>query len=134
MSEPAQSEEAGPESRLHTGRLPALALGALGIVFGDIGTSPLYTLQLVTTEHAVVPSEDNILGVLSLIFWGLTLVVAIKYLTFVMRADNRGEGGILALLALIPQRTKKGIGAVSRPGSRARNADRSLSHRSRLGH
>ena len=81
-----------------------LAVGALGVVFGDIGTSPLYTMQMAgTAAHG----PGDILGVLSLIFWGLTLVVAIKYLTFVMRADNRGEGGILALLALIPERTKQ---------------------------
>jgi len=84
------------------GTLP-LAIGALGVVFGDIGTSPLYTLQL--AGNGARGAED-ILGVLSLIFWGLTIVVAIKYLTFVMRADNRGEGGILALLALIPERTR----------------------------
>jgi KUP system potassium uptake protein len=81
-----------------------LAAGALGVVFGDIGTSPLYTLQMAGT---VAHGPGDILGVLSLIFWGLTVVVAVKYLTFVMRADNRGEGGILALLALIPERTKQ---------------------------
>ncbi len=107
-------DEASPSSRLHHGNLPALALGALGIVFGDIGTSPLYTLQMTTTEHAMEPTQDNVLGVLSLIFWGLTLVVAVKYLSFVMRADNRGEGGILALLALIPEKKNaKAIGWVS---------------------
>ena len=108
------ASEASPSSRLHHGNLPALALGALGIVFGDIGTSPLYTLQMTTTEHAMEPTQDNVLGVLSLIFWGLTLVVAVKYLSFVMRADNRGEGGILALLALIPEKKNaKAIGWVS---------------------
>ena len=86
------------------GSLLPLAVGALGVVFGDIGTSPLYTLQIAGTE---AHGPGDILGVLSLIFWGLTIVVAIKYLTFVMRADNRGEGGILALLALIPERTKQ---------------------------
>src|SRR6185369_6681725 len=86
------------------GSLLPLAVGALGVVFGDIGTSPLYTLQIAGTG---AHGPGDILGVLSLIFWGLTIVVAIKYLTFVMRADNRGEGGILALLALIPERTKQ---------------------------
>ncbi len=86
---------------------PRLALAALGIVFGDIGTSPLYTLrQCLTGEHAATPTNATILGVLSLIFWALTLVVTVKYLSVVMRADNHGEGGILALLALIPERIK----------------------------
>ncbi len=79
----------------------ALALAALGVVFGDIGTSPLYTYQ---TALAVVGHEDLelvTLGVLSLIFWALTLVVTVKYLWFVTRADNRGEGGVFALLALV---------------------------------
>src|ERR1043165_5693049 len=86
------------------GRLVPLAVGALGVVFGDIGTSPLYTLQM---AGAMAHDADDILGVLSLIFWGLTIVIAVKYLTFIMRADNRGEGGILALLALIPQKTRR---------------------------
>lgn len=91
----------------HKKQTPArLALAALGIVFGDIGTSPLYTLrQCLTGEHAATPSHETVLGVLSLIFWALTLVVTVKYLAVVMRADNHGEGGILALLALVPQRT-----------------------------
>ena len=89
---------------LHKATTLALALGALGVVFGDIGTSPLYTLQL---AGAASSDPGDLLGVLSLIFWGLTIVVAVKYLTFVMRADNRGEGGILALLALIPERGKQ---------------------------
>jgi KUP system potassium uptake protein len=85
-------------------RLLPLAVGALGVVFGDIGTSPLYTLQMAGAE---AHGADDILGVLSLIFWGLTVVIAVKYLTFIMRADNRGEGGILALLALIPEGTRR---------------------------
>ncbi|HEX2692377.1 MAG TPA: KUP/HAK/KT family potassium transporter [Kofleriaceae bacterium] len=85
-------------------RLLPLVVGAIGVVFGDIGTSPLYTLQIAGAEAR---GPEDILGVLSLIFWGLTIVIAIKYLTFIMRADNRGEGGILALLALIPERTKR---------------------------
>jgi KUP system potassium uptake protein len=85
-------------------RLLPLAVGALGVVFGDIGTSPLYTLQMAgATGH----EPADILGVLSLIFWGLTVVIGVKYLAFIMRADNRGEGGILALLALIPERTRQ---------------------------
>ena len=84
-------------------KLVPLAVGALGVVFGDIGTSPLYTLQM---AGAAAHGPEDILGVLSMIFWGLAIVISIKYLTFIMRADNRGEGGILALLALIPERTR----------------------------
>jgi KUP system potassium uptake protein len=83
-------------------RLAILALGALGVVYGDIGTSPLYALgYCFTGAHGVAVTKDNVLGVLSLIFWSLNFVVTFKYLTVVMRADNRGEGGILALLALV---------------------------------
>jgi KUP system potassium uptake protein len=93
--------------RAPSGGLAALAIGALGVVFGDIGTSPLYTLQVgITTEPGVRPSAGDVLGVLSLIVWALTLVVTVKYLAFVMRADNHGEGGILALLALVPEGSK----------------------------
>ena len=86
-----------------------LALATLGVVYGDIGTSPLYAIkESLHGEHAIGVSPANVLGVLSLIFYSLTFVVAIKYLTFILRADNHGEGGILALLALIPEdRTKK---------------------------
>ena len=95
-----------------------LTLAALGVVFGDIGTSPLYTFQeCVTGKHGVAPTPENVLGVLSLIVWSLTMVVTVKYLTFLMRADNHGEGGIMALLALVPERLRsveKGkLGAVS---------------------
>jgi KUP system potassium uptake protein len=85
--------------------LAGLALGALGVVYGDIGTSPLYAVrECFTGAHSVPPTPDNVLGVLSLIFWSLVFVVVVKYLVFVMRADNRGEGGILALLALVGQK------------------------------
>ncbi|HZX42857.1 MAG TPA: KUP/HAK/KT family potassium transporter, partial [Myxococcaceae bacterium] len=80
-----------------------LAIAALGIVFGDIGTSPLYAMRECFGEHGVTPTAENVLGVLSLMLWSLTLVVAVKYLSFIMRADNQGEGGIFALLALIPR-------------------------------
>ncbi len=80
-----------------------LALGALGVVYGDIGTSPLYTIkECFHGIHAIETSPANILGVLSLVLWSLTIVVSIKYIIFMMRADNRGEGGIFALLALVP--------------------------------
>jgi KUP system potassium uptake protein len=86
------------------GSLGTLALAALGVVYGDIGTSPLYALkECVHGPHAVAPTPENVLGLLSLMFWSVTLVVAVKYLGFVMRADNQGEGGILALLALVPE-------------------------------
>jgi len=86
----------------HTKGLPIVAtLGALGVVYGDIGTSPLYALrECFHMQHGVGISHENILGILSLIFWSLVIVISIKYLVFVMRADNRGEGGILALMAL----------------------------------
>ena len=99
----AQGEREASSHTHHTKLLP-LAVGALGVVFGDIGTSPLYTLQMAGSASS---GPQDILGVLSLIFWGLTIVIAVKYLTFIMRADNRGEGGILALLALIPESTKR---------------------------
>jgi len=81
--------------------LAVLSLAALGIVYGDIGTSPLYALrECFHGPHAIAPLPANILGVLSLIFWSLVIVISIKYLVFVLRADNHGEGGILALTAL----------------------------------
>jgi KUP system potassium uptake protein len=85
-----------------------LVVGALGVVFGDIGTSPLYALQeCLGGRHGVAATPDNVFGVTSLIVWALTFVVTIKYLVFLMRADNRGEGGIMALLALVPQRLRR---------------------------
>jgi KUP system potassium uptake protein len=88
-----------------TGRhLAALALTALGVVYGDIGTSPLYAFrEAFHPEHGVPPTADAVYGVLSMIVWSLVLVVSVKYIGLVMRADNRGEGGILALLALLPR-------------------------------
>jgi KUP system potassium uptake protein len=96
----------------HAGRL-VLALGALGIVFGDIGTSPLYTEQFIFTAHANAahPNVAGVYGIASLIFWTLMIVVSIKYAGFIMRAHNRGDGGIMALTALI-QRKRIGRTAV----------------------
>ena len=95
---------AGTHIRRHAphGRyLFVLSLAALGVVYGDIGTSPLYAIrECFHGPHAVAPSRLNILGVLSLIFWSLIIVISIKYLVFVLRADNNGEGGILSLTAL----------------------------------
>jgi KUP system potassium uptake protein len=88
----------GPRGRY----LAGLAVAALGVVYGDIGTSPLYALrEAFHGSHAIPVSQTNVLGVLSLIFWSLILIVSVKYLAFVMRADNKGEGGILALMALV---------------------------------
>jgi KUP system potassium uptake protein len=88
-------------------RLRMLALGAVGVVFGDIGTSPLYTMKETLGTHGMTPTEPAVLGVLSLVFWALVIVVSLKYVTFVMRADNKGEGGIMALMALA-QRSMSG--------------------------
>jgi KUP system potassium uptake protein len=88
----------------HASSLPLLTLSAIGVVYGDIGTSPLYALrECFHGLHGVAATHENVLGVLSLIFWSLTLIISIKYILFVMRADNNGEGGILALLALVAQ-------------------------------
>ncbi|HEX5971251.1 MAG TPA: potassium transporter Kup [Gemmatimonadaceae bacterium] len=89
-------------------RLAFLTLTALGVVYGDIGTSPLYALrECFKPEYGIRPTPDNIVGVLSLILWTLILVVSVKYIVFILRADNRGEGGILSLLALLLQRQKR---------------------------
>jgi KUP system potassium uptake protein len=85
--------------------MPALALGAIGVVFGDIGTSPLYALkESFVGPHPLAVDAAHIYGVLSLIFWSLTLIVTIKYVFIILRADNRGEGGSLALLALLSRK------------------------------
>ena len=89
----------------------ALAVGALGVVFGDIGTSPLYTVQTVfdpSDPHPVKVSHDTIFGIVSLIFWSVTIIVTVTYVLLVMRADNDGEGGIMALIALIRRRALPG--------------------------
>lgn len=98
----SEKEQKENHHNQHSSNLFILALSALGVVYGDIGTSPLYALkECFYGPHALDVSTNNILGVLSLFFWSLTMVVSVKYLTFVMRADNHGEGGIFALLALI---------------------------------
>jgi KUP system potassium uptake protein len=86
----------------HKERIAALSLAALGVVYGDIGTSPLYALKEVFggAHHPVPITPENVLGILSLVFWALTIVVTLKYVTFMLRADNKGEGGIMALMAL----------------------------------
>ena len=106
-----KSEE--PDSSSHAGqsgmkRLAGLSLAALGVVFGDIGTSPLYAVrECFHGEYGIPITQGNVLGVLSLLVWSLLLIVSLKYLTFIMKADNDGEGGILALTALIITHSKK---------------------------
>ena len=91
-------------------RLATLTLAALGIVYGDIGTSPLYSVKEVFggAHHPVPITPDNVLGILSLFFWSLIIVVTIKYVGFIMRANNKGEGGIIALMTLALQDGKAG--------------------------
>jgi KUP system potassium uptake protein len=85
----------------HKSSVAALTLAAIGIVYGDIGTSPLYTLKTVfDAEHGLVLNHANLLGIISLIFWALTMIVTLKYVILILRANNRGEGGIMALMAL----------------------------------
>jgi KUP system potassium uptake protein len=106
-----EPDHEGPPPRRGRGQHPAalgggsagLALGALGVVFGDIGTSPLYAMQTVFSidGNAVSPTPADVYGVVSLIFWSVTVIVSIKYVTFMLRADNDGEGGVMALAALV---------------------------------
>ncbi|TKR34151.1 potassium transporter Kup [Luteimonas gilva] len=89
--------------------LPALVVGAIGVVFGDIGTSPLYTLKEAFSPHfGLTGNHDTVLGILSLVFWALMIVVTVKYVTIIMRADNEGEGGIMALMTLAQRTLAKG--------------------------
>ncbi|RPJ42667.1 MAG: potassium transporter Kup [Deltaproteobacteria bacterium] len=97
-----------PELNRHRNRTFGLAIGALGVVFGDIGTSPLYTIrECFHGMHAIALTPENLFGVMSLIFWSLTFVVSIKYISFILRADNHGEGGIFALLGLVSAQGEK---------------------------
>ena len=101
VSAASAGQDSGSASPRHGADIRRLALGALGVVYGDIGTSPLYAVkECVTLPHGVVPEAENILGLLSLFFWAIMLVVSVKYILFVLRADNRGEGGVLSLMAL----------------------------------
>jgi KUP system potassium uptake protein len=104
MTEPETSEDI---SHGHAqGSLAKLAVGAIGIVFGDIGTSPIYAFrETFAGHHRLVPDSLHVYGVLSLIFWSMMIIVSLKYVTIIMKADNRGEGGSLALLALINRST-----------------------------
>ena len=92
----------------HKKVLRGMVIGAIGVVFGDIGTSPLYTFsEAFSRQHGMPVTTFNVLGVLSLVLWTLVIVVAVKYVTFIMRADNKGEGGIMAMMALAQQATRK---------------------------
>ena len=90
-------------------RFHIITLAALGIVFGDIGTSPLYALkECFSIKHGIIFTPDAVLGIISMLFWAITIVVSLKYVLLVMRADNNGEGGALALMALSLRTAKKG--------------------------
>ncbi|HMG56389.1 MAG TPA: KUP/HAK/KT family potassium transporter, partial [Kofleriaceae bacterium] len=125
MTDTARTESTGAQrahasNGAHGGQeLRTLALGAIGVVYGDIGTSPLYAMRecLNTTgEHSVRGSDPaNVFGVVSLFFWSLALIVCLKYLVLVLRADNKGEGGILALAALVRQTERPGLTRLATP-------------------
>ncbi len=103
MSTPPEAHAKPGTAGAHSGPVAGLVLGALGVVFGDIGTSPLYTFQECLHHPHLDVSAANIYGVVSLLFWSLTLVVTLKYVALLMLADNRGEGGIMALVTLLPR-------------------------------
>ncbi|HYJ53878.1 MAG TPA: KUP/HAK/KT family potassium transporter, partial [Allosphingosinicella sp.] len=107
---PAPEEPAAPTAGHHPqSSLATLAVSAVGIVFGDIGTSPIYAFRETFSGHHELPNgQAEILGVLSLIFWSMMIVVTLKYVAVIMRADNKGEGGSLALLALINRKSDSG--------------------------
>ena len=96
-----------PHADVRQRALATLVVGAIGVVFGDIGTSPLYALKTAFKPESGIPlTPDNVMGILSLIVWSMVWVITIKYLFVMMRADNNGEGGILALLALALRETR----------------------------
>jgi KUP system potassium uptake protein len=103
-----------PKESLSASQLAALTLGAIGIVYGDIGTSPLYALKEVFAHGHLTVTPDNIYGILSMIFWTLTVIVTLKYVTLILRADNNGEGGLIAMLTLAS------TAGAPRPGGRAK--------------
>ena len=111
-ADPAARTRSSAPGPLHEARLGPLALAALGVVFGDIGTSPLYAFkQCFSAGRGFTPTPEHVLGILSLITWALILVVCVKYATVVLRADNHGEGGTLALLAQLRPTSRVGIPA-----------------------
>jgi KUP system potassium uptake protein len=109
----ASSSNANTHAHGHNGHgnvsLFGLMVGAIGVVFGDIGTSPLYTIKEAFIPHyGLTPDHATVMGVLSLVFWALVIVVTLKYVSIIMRADNEGEGGIMALMALAQRTLPKG--------------------------
>ncbi|KFN37699.1 potassium transport protein Kup [Smithella sp. F21] len=106
--DPSSPSDETSSSRWFDKKSLLLAFGSIGVVFGDVGTSPLYTVkECFHGKHAIIPDPSNIFGVLSLLFWSMIIVISIKYITFILRADNRGEGGIFALLSLLTSSDKK---------------------------
>jgi len=102
LGQPKAIDQTGEGRQAEGKQLAGLVLAALGVVFGDIGTSPLYAIrECFHGEYGIAPTPDNLLGALSLVFWALTIVVSLKYLCFILRADNQGEGGIIALTAVL---------------------------------
>ena len=118
--------DAGPRGRRSrspaaTAGIAALVLGALGVVYGDIGTSPLYAVQTVFSIDGgrIGATTGDVLGIISMVVWSLTVIVSIKYVATVLRADNNGEGGVLALAALVRRALR-----IPGPGSRSHRRDR----------
>ncbi|MEJ2477531.1 MAG: KUP/HAK/KT family potassium transporter, partial [Desulfobacterales bacterium] len=108
---PTETTVSNSQQTMGRKRLVTLSIAALGVVFGDIGTSPLYALrECFHGEYAIAVTPANVLGVLSLLFWSLLIVVTLKYLTFILRADNKGEGGVIALTALVRSGKPKNSG------------------------
>ncbi len=95
-------------SSLHKPGISSLSLAALGIIYGDIGTSPLYTIkECFSGIHGMAATEANVLGIMSMVFWSLVMVVSVKYVIFVLRADNKGEGGTFSLLATLRSKLQR---------------------------
>ncbi|MGA9539392.1 MAG: KUP/HAK/KT family potassium transporter, partial [Desulfobacterales bacterium] len=108
---PIETTVSNSQQTMGRKRLVTLSIAALGVVFGDIGTSPLYALrECFHGEYAIAVTPANVIGVLSLLFWSLLIVVTLKYLTFILRADNKGEGGVIALTALVRSGKPKNSG------------------------
>jgi KUP system potassium uptake protein len=108
---PRAPAEAAPGTA-HRAGVAALAFGALGVVFGDIGTSPLYAMkETFSAAHGLEPDQGAVYGVLSLVFWAITIVVSVKYILVILRADNHGEGGIMALIALVQRAPLRSVHA-----------------------
>jgi len=108
FTRPSVEPQRDESSRQSGKELSLLAIAALGIIYGDIGTSPLYTIkECFSGTHGVPPTPENILGILSLVFWSLMLVVGLKYVVFIMQADNKGEGGIFSLLSMLQGRVQR---------------------------